>query len=67
MKDQILLLQSLQNQEEFKTILVEILALMAVKIEELEGKLLATRESVDILASGGKLVRKDSSDGFSIG
>jgi len=51
MKDQILAIQEMNSVEEIKTATVEILLNLATKIEALEDKVDATRETVGAIAS----------------
>ena len=66
MKEQILTLQDINDPKLKETVLIEILALMATKLEELEGKLLATRSSVEKVL-GVKRPEGEGNSGFSIG
>jgi hypothetical protein len=52
MKDQILAIQEMDSIEEIKTATVEVLLNLATKIEALEDKVEATRETIGVIASG---------------
>lgn len=61
MKDQILAIQEMKNLDEIKTATVEILLRLANRIETLEDTISATRETVSVIASGGKIPSQSTS------